>query len=235
VTLIHPNWPAPKNIQAYTSTLCAGNLATHVPRPKAEALENRARFEQDINTPNPIQWLTQTHSTDCIILPQTNNELNADASITSQPNTVAAVLTADCLPLLLCNLQGSEVAAVHAGWRGLLNGIIQNTINTMNTKAQDLLVWLGPAIGPSALRLNADIRADFINANPLYEQGFFQQHDHWHADLYQLARIALNSVGVQAIFGGDYCTFNDTHLFYSYRRCGTLSGRIASVIWIDAP
>jgi polyphenol oxidase len=238
--LLFPNWPAPTNIKAYCTTRIGGcseapfnelNLAHHVGDDAEHVRQNRELLKKELNLKNEPAWLSQVHGIDAINLKHHTQGIKADASFTTEPEQVCIVMTADCLPLLVCNNQGSEVAAVHAGWRGLLAGVIDNTIQQLTSKAEDLLVWLGPAIGPKHFELNEDIHNQFIQRQPQFSQGFFQRDNSIYADIYQLARINLQQLGVTAIYGGDYCSYSQADLFYSYRRNKGNTGRMASLIY----
>ncbi len=145
------------------------------------------------------------------------------------------VLTADCLPLLLCDRAGQVVAAVHAGWRGLLHGVVEHTVQQMGVAPADLLVWLGVAIGPSAFEVGSEVRQLFIDHNSATVAAFTPspRPNHWLADLYALARLRLAHLGITAVFGGGRCTVHDPEQFFSYRRDGAMSGRMAALIWLD--
>ncbi len=241
--MIIPNWPAPQNVRAYTTTREGGvsappyasfNLAMHVDDNPQHVAQNREHFLQKVQLSQQPIWLNQTHSTVAVELtaatPNTTPQ-DADASYTRVARLPCTVLTADCLPLLVCNRQGTEIAAIHAGWRGLKDGVIENTIQQLTSKPADLLVWLGPAIGPTALELSNEIRLDFLHSNTQNSLAFKQVGSGWFADIYTLARISLKKVNVENVYGGDYCTFTDSNRFFSYRRDG-ITGRMASTIWL---
>lgn len=246
--LITPNWPAPDNIHAFSSTRLSGesqgmykglNLALHVGDDPQIVARNRRQLSEAIDLPNEPFWLNQVHKTTALNASIKQNKLedgtapNADASFSLQPNQVCAVMTADCLPVLICNGQGNKVAAVHAGWRGLAEGVIENSVAGLNERPGRLLAWLGPAIGAQAFEVGEEVRGAFVEKNPQAECAFIQNRPgHYLADIYQLARLVLNSVGVKAIYGGDYCTVNDASHFYSFRRDGT-TGRQVSLIWFS--
>lgn len=238
---IAPDWPAPASIRAGTTTRQGGvsqppymglNLAGYVGDQPEAVAENRRRLRQQLALPGEPRWLQQVHGVAVVEAATVVGTPAADASFTRLPNTVCAVMTADCLPLLLCNRQGSVVAATHAGWRGLLDGVIEETVVSMGGAAADLLVWLGPAIGPAAFEVGDEVRDAFIARHADARQAFRPlAAGHWLADIYQLARQRLNKLGVTAVYGGDCCTYNDAERFYSYRRDG-VTGRMASLIWI---
>lgn len=203
-----PEWPAPENIWAVSTT----------------------RSSPDIQNLQPF-WLHQVHGNHVVNLDEDYPFLTGDASHTRIPQRICVIKTADCLPILLCNRQGDEVAAIHAGWRGLMLGVINATISSLTSSPNDLLAWLGPAIGPDHFELNEDIRADFLNVNPDYHNAFHLTADgKWFADLYELARINLHFCGVKQVFGGGLCTYCDPEKFYSYRRDKGITGRMSSLI-----
>lgn len=228
-------WSKPANVKANITSRMHGNLATHAGGDPEAVINNREQLTRSLQLPTQPNWLKQTHSTVAVAIDSCPSSPEADACFTQTANTVCAVLTADCLPLLICNQAGNEVAAIHAGWRGLMNGIIDNTLHALSSKKEELLVWLGPAIGPQALQLNADIRAQFIERLPDFADGFTQYKGAWFADIYQLARINLANHGVYNVTGGTHCTYTEKELFFSYRREGDNAGRMASLIYFTPP
>lgn len=243
VSVISPEWPAPLNIRALTTTRKGGvslppydsfNLADHVGDNPLHVRENRRRLRQELQLSDEPRWLRQVHGT---AVPVADEIIpgccEGDASVTQQPGVVCAVLTADCLPLLLCDLKGTRVAAVHAGWRGLLNGVIESAIAAMGCTGAELLAWLGPAIGPDAFEVGDEVREAFI-AGEAAAAGAFRPspNGRWLADIYQLAKLRLASKGVTAVFGGGLCTLSEPERFYSYRRDG-VTGRMATLIWME--
>jgi len=237
-----PNWPAPSHIKSLQTLRAGGksegkyksfNLATHVNDDIDLVNSNRELLDQFL--PSSPHWLNQTHSVDVIELPSAT--FNADASYTRDKNTVCVVQTADCLPLLVTNKKGTIVAAIHAGWRGLLNGVIENTIHKMNMSPNELLVWLGPAISQKLFEVGADVKNNFCEKDQHAEKAFRAIPDQkWLADIYHLAKMRLKASGVTEIYGGsvtdDYCTFANKLDYFSYRRDGE-TGRMASLIWIE--
>lgn len=239
---IVPDWPAPAGIRAL-STLrpggvsrgpCAGlNLGDHTgDDPRAVAI-NRARLKRAAGLPADPLWLRQVHRVGAVGAADWQPGVEADACHAAQAGAVCAVLTADCLPVLLCAADGSRVAAVHAGWRGLAAGVIEAAIAAAGTRGQDLLAWLGPAIGPDAFEVGNEVRERFIAEDPealaMFRRG---RPDRWLADLDGLARLRLRAAGVSAIYGGGWCTLGDPGRFYSYRRDG-VTGRMATMIWME--
>lgn len=237
---ITPDWPAPANVHALTTTRCGGvsvppydtlNLGDHVGDEAAAVAENRRRLLDALSLPAEPRWLSQVHGTCATDALAVSPGCEADASYTDQSGVVCAVLTADCLPLLLCDREGHHVAAVHAGWRGLLNGVIERTIEVMGATSP-LLVWLGPAIGPKAFEVGDEVRQSFIEVDAGAARAFASSADgRWLADIYALAEMRLKAAGVTAVYGGDHCTYSEPERFYSYRRDGQ-TGRMASLIWI---
>lgn len=241
-------WPAPANVVAFTTTRGGGysappfdsfNLAEHVGDAPRAVAANRASLAREMPTANPVQWLSQEHGT--AVVQAGRGELCpiADACWSTEPGRPCAVLTADCLPVLLCSRTGEVVAAAHAGWRGLLAGVLENTVAAMGVVPGQLLAWLGPAIGPGAFEVGAEVRSAYL-AGAVETAGtdacFVPNRarpGHFFADLYRLARLRLRAAGVAGVFGGDFCTFSDSGRFYSYRRDGE-TGRMASIILLDS-
>ncbi|WP_029133300.1 peptidoglycan editing factor PgeF [Sedimenticola selenatireducens] len=240
--LLIPVWPAPAAVHAVISTRVGGvslppfdslNLADHVGDDPAAVAENRKRLEVVARLPATPIWLNQVHGTRVLDCAGSVTSREADASVTSQPGQVCVVMTADCLPVLFCNRAGSRVAAVHAGWRGLADGVIEAALAGFEGPADQLLAWLGPAIGPDAFEVGPEVRERFLQDDPQAASAFHPgRPGHWLADIYRLARLRLERAGVGFIGGGDYCTVTDIKRFFSYRRDG-VTGRMASLIWIE--
>lgn len=240
------DWPAPLNVKTAISTREGGvslppydglNLGSHVnDRPEAVA-QNRQLFKQQAKMPTEPLWLNQVHGTDCVVLEQTDfsvGPFTADASTTKTKGLVSVVLTADCLPVLFCDASGTQVAAAHAGWRGLVDGVLEQTLAQF-PEPNSVMAWLGPAIGPAAFEVGDEVRLAFIEKDAKADAAFVAVPDKtgkWLADLYQLARLRLNACGVSQVYGGGFCTYTTSQAFYSYRRDGQ-TGRMASCIWID--
>lgn len=239
---LQPNWPAPEHIKACTTLRTGGvsrapyhefNLAQHVGDNEESVRTNRDLLKTTLQLPNEPIWINQTHSTITTQATPEQRDQEADASYTHDSNQTCVVLTADCLPILFCNQKGTYVAAIHAGWRGLLHGIIESTLNASKASANELLAWLGPAISAPNYEVGEEVREQFLNQDTDNEVAFSPSvNGRWLADLYALARIRLNKQGIKAIFGGDFCTFADPNRFYSYRRDGSRTGRMATLIWI---
>lgn len=238
---IKPNWPAPPGVQAFTTTRLKGfsqapydhfNLAHHVGEAEAVVRQNREQLRQELSLPSEPVWLNQTHSAIAISLDDPGDSVTADAAYTRESGKVCAVLTADCLPLLVTHQKGHTAAAIHAGWRGLLAGVIDQTLLALKENPSELLVWLGPAIGPQAFEVGPEVREAYLKRHPDYARAFKPHKDRWLANIYDLAKICLNHLNVHAIYGGTDCTYQNPQ-FYSYRRDQGQTGRMASLIWLS--
>lgn len=237
--LIRPDWPAPDNVRALQTTRAGGislapyasmNLGDHVADDPLHVAANRQRLQPWL--PSEPVWMRQVHGTVVVCADKASCLPEADAAYARQPNTVCTVMTADCLPLLFCDRAGSVVAAAHAGWRGLLAGVIEATISDMAVAPGELMAWLGPAIGPEAFEVGAEVRQMFVDKDAAATQAFAPTvNGKWLADIYQLARGRLRQSGVNAVYGGQYCTYRDDERFFSYRRDG-VTGRMASMVWL---
>ena len=233
-----PDWPAPANIHAATTLRTGGvslgafsslNPAAHVSDDNERVRQNRQIIRAMLNLPAEPIWLEQIHSNRAVKAVKTASLGQADASYTNESGVVCAVMTADCLPLLICSTDGAQIAAIHAGWRGLLAGVITNTVVAM--QQQDFLVWLGPAIGPDCFEVGPEVREDFLEKSASFNDAFKRQgNGKWLADIYQLARIELAALGIVNVYGGTHCTFTEHERFYSYRR-ESQTGRMATLIW----
>jgi polyphenol oxidase len=238
--LLFPEWPAPANVRAIQTLRTGGcspapwdsfNLGDHVGDDPQHVGANRAALRALLPA-EPI-WLKQVHGTAAVDAGFLAKTVEADASFARQPGRVCAVMTADCLPVLFCDHAGSVVAAAHAGWRGLAAGVLEATISRMGVSPAELVVWLGPAIGPQRFEVGDEVRAAFLAHDGIAENAFVPQgRGKWLADIYQLARQRLQVAGVAAISGGDNCTVSDAARFFSYRRDG-ITGRMASLIWLE--
>jgi len=242
---IVPDWPAPANVRA-ASTLRGGgvsvgpysslNLAAHVGDSAAAVSENRRLLRQALRLPTEPFWLDQVHGSTVVEAGASApaSAMRADASIARAPGRVCAVMTADCLPVLLCSRDGDRVAAAHAGWRGLAGGILDSTVASLGLPGEELLAWLGPAIGPAAFEVGDEVRVAFLARDSGHAEGFrTNARGRWMADLYMLARRELAYLGVRAVYGGEgsgWCCFSDESRFFSYRRDGQ-TGRMATLIW----
>ena len=245
IDVILPDWPAPAHVHACTTTRSGGvsrgpyaglNLGLHVGDDPAAVAANRAQLCAALALPSEPFWLTQVHGCDAVSAQAPSAEPpTADAALTCEPGRVCVVLTADCLPLLLCDRAGTVCAAVHAGWRGLQRGVIEATIAALGVPPSSLLAWLGPAIGPACFEVGPEVRAAFVDADPAAAVAFRAgSGDRLLADIYALARLRLAAAGVSAVFGGDLCTVSDPDRFFSYRRDGR-TGRMATLTWLTPP
>ena len=228
-----PEWPAPAKVRAAVTTRYSGNLAMHVQDDPAAVAANRQRLSRELALPQTPVWLEQVHGVNAVNLDNLASFIG-DAAYTQSPQKICAILTADCLPLFLTSRSGDKIAAVHAGWRGLLAGVINAAILALQAPVTDLLVWLGPAIGPDHFIVGSEVREKFISRHPDYAAGFCQaENGRWLADIYRLAKINLShcQAPMQNVYGGGLCTFCDRDRFYSYRRDQGTTGRMASLIW----
>jgi YfiH family protein len=209
--LITPDWPAPENVFAGTTM----------------------RDAADDLLPEGVRFLNQVHGATVVTAEQVRGSqeaLEADAVVGFEPGDTCAVRTADCLPVLFCSADGRNIAAAHAGWRGLAGGVLENTVAAMRCQAGDLITWFGPAISQANFEVGEDVRSAFVTTDPAAE-GLFTANDRgrWQADLYGLARRRLHQCGVESIYGGGWCTFADDQRFYSYRRAAE-TGRMVSFV-----
>lgn len=238
--LIIPGWPAPRGVRALVTTRQGGssggpwsslNLASHVGDDAAAVAENRARLR--VHLPSGPPWLTQVHGVRCVDAATAQVGVEADASFTRARGVVCAVLTADCLPLLLCDENATVVAAVHAGWRGLADGVIEASVATLAVPGEKLLAWLGPAIGPQNFEVGAEVRAAFLARDAAAAAAFTALGEgKWLCDIYHLARQRLAALGIQRVTGAGFCTVRERERFYSFRQ-DNVTGRMASCIWLE--
>ncbi|MGR8980967.1 MAG: peptidoglycan editing factor PgeF [Gammaproteobacteria bacterium] len=238
--ILRPDWPAPAAVHAATTLRTGGvssgafsslNMAMHVGDDPEKVRQNRKIIRQLLKLPSEPVWLEQVHSARVVGAAKNGFMKQADASYTDQKGVVLAVMTADCLPLLACSVDGLKVAAIHAGWRGLLAGIISNTLSVF--EGQETMIWLGPAIGTECFEVGPEVRDAFLKKSEESRHAFKQGKDgKWLADIYQLARNELKALGITRIYGGHFCTVTDHERFYSYRR-DTTTGRMATLIWRD--
>jgi YfiH family protein len=237
-TLLIPDWPAPASVQACVTTRAGGvsvapydslNLGDHVGDAPEAVAANRGRLTEHFGI-QPA-WLSQVHGV-VVAEADPTRILEADGSWTATPGVACTVMTADCLPALFCNRAGTRVAAAHAGWRGLVNGVLEATVEGMAGAPEDILVWLGPAIGPGNFEVGAEVRDAFLSRHAQAAEAFVPgvAPGKYLADIYQLARVRLAAVGVTAVYGGGLCTIDDTR-FFSYRRANP-TGRQAALVWL---
>ena len=252
MSFIRPEWPAPNRVRSLLTTRVGGtsaspfdslNLGDHVGDQPAHVKANRQILLNHL--PSEPVWLKQTHSaqvsTPSSRAQSSSKPFEADAAVTNIPNEVLVIMTADCLPVLFSNADGSVVGAAHAGWRGLSAGVLENTVNEIlklahQSAAADLIAWMGPAIGPESFEVGEDVLQCFQEAGLHDMQKCFlsipTKPGKYLADIYQLARDRLRAVGVSSLYGGEICTLQDREQFFSYRRDG-VTGRFASLVWIS--
>jgi YfiH family protein len=245
-----PDWPAPAQIMSAITLRSSGssrapfdsnNLALHVEDNASDVQKNRDSLVDSLALPAQPLWLNQCHGTDLVYVPQASQAASADGSYSDKVNTVCAILTADCLPVLFCNQSGSQIAAAHAGWRGLCGGILRKTVATFKHSPDQVMAYLGPAIGPQVFEVGAEVLQAFLHSaqNAQHKQAVIEAFkavdgsaDKYLADLYALARAELVASGVIDIYGGNYCSYSDSERFYSYRR-ESKTGRNASLVWLQ--
>lgn len=251
--LIYPDWPAPAWVQACFTTREGGeslgvfaglNLGAHVADDPAVVAANRHLLRESLHLSQEPVWLNQVHGTAVYpvateLAAQPATPPTADAAVTRLTDVALTVMTADCLPVLFCDRAGTVVATAHAGWRGLCDGVLEQTVAAMQVPGQEILAWLGPAIGPRVFEVGAEVRAHFMQQDPAAANAFVPstlsapEDDKWLGDLFLLARQRLARVGVQQVYGAQQCTFSDPQQFYSYRRDGQ-TGRMSGLIWLMA-
>lgn len=239
--MINAQWPAPTHIRAITTTRMGGvseadyaafNLAQHVGDNQEHVATNRQILSDILQLPSEPIWLEQTHSTRCVNVDTPQFDINADAAVTRQQDKVLAIMTADCLPILICDQQGTEIAAIHAGWRGLANGIVDNTVGMLQSNLSDCIAWLGPAICGRCYATGAEVLDHFVSQYSYAGQAFKQVENQWYVDLAQMTTLILNDLGIRAVYPSHSCTFENNSQFYSYRRAAQ-TGRIATLIWFQ--
>lgn len=240
---IYPDWPVPDNVCAVATTRYGGvseggfsslNLGDHAGDDPSAVARNRSILVEHASLPAQPHWLTQVHGPVVVQADASVSGVSADAGWTESPNVVCAVLTADCLPVLLCDRHGKQVAAVHAGWRGLCSGVLDLTIDQFlgaDIPPTEIFAWLGPAIGSGAYDVGSVVKDSFLVREPSCASSFREvQPGRWKFDLYAAARDILASCGVTQVFGGDFCTYTEER-FYSYRH-ESECGRQAALIWL---
>jgi YfiH family protein len=247
---ITPNWPAPPQVKAAATLRTGGvskgpfaslNLGAHVGDDVAAVAENRRLLREALSLPAEPTWLNQVHGihvVDAAVDQTTGDRPNtpptADASFATRAGTVCVVMTADCLPVLFCDRQGTRVAAAHAGWRGLAGGVLGATVRALEVPPSELIAWLGPAIEQDAFEVGDEVREQFLKLGPENEAAFAANaRGRWQADLYRLARNELARLGVTAVHGGGFQCYADSERFFSYRRASR-TGRMATLVWLDA-
>lgn len=241
---IVPDWPVPPTVRALVTTR-NGGFSTGACRSmnlghrSADDPLSVARNEELLRAVCGVEplWLSQTHGTVVVAVDHAQQLAAGDAAVAARPGRAATVRVADCLPVLFCDAQGTRVAAAHAGWRGLCAGVLEATVAAMRTPAREIIAWLGPAIGPGAFEVGAEVRAAFVARDPAAGAAFVAypgRPGKWLADLYALATLRLRHAGVVAVHGGGFCTVIDAERFFSYRRDKT-TGRMAALVWLVAP
>jgi YfiH family protein len=241
--LIYPDWPAPANVGACSTTRSGGvskgawaslNLAQHVGDDPEAVAENRRRLRSELALRAEPNWLEQVHGIQ--VKSAGSGGSCADACTADEPHGICVVMTADCLPVLFCNRDGTRVAAAHAGWRGLQAGVLEQTASRFDGDPDDVIAWLGPAIGPDRFEVGSEVREAFMASHQSARDHFraSSRQGHWLADLYGLARLRLRAMGITRISGGEHCTASDPGRFFSYRRDG-ITGRMASLVWLKTP
>lgn len=245
VSCLIPDWPAPAGVRAVVTTRRGGvsqppyaslNLSVGTADRCEHVVENRRRLRAALALPEEPRWLRQVHGVGVVAAERVSRDITtADAVWTMRPGLVCAIQTADCLPVFLCGRDGRRVALVHAGWRGLVAGVIEAAHTALGVPGERLMAWLGPAIGAQAFEVGAEVRSAFLAVDPGLSAAFrTTPHGRWLADLYCLARHRLRRCGVERVYGGGFCTVADSQRFYSYRRDGR-TGRMASLLWLSLP
>ncbi len=234
---------APAAVRAGTTTRAGGvsrgslasfNLAAHVADDPAAVAANRARLRADLGLPAEPLWLRQVHGATVVVHDGTVTEPEADAAVSFEPGRVLAVLTADCLPVAFASRDGGRLGLAHAGWRGLVAGVLDRVVAALGVPGDELVVWFGPAIGAAAFEVGAEVREAFVAGHPADAAAFSpNERGRWQADLYALARAQLGRLGVTRVAGGGECTFRDARRFYSHRR-DPRGGRMATLLWRPA-
>jgi YfiH family protein len=238
---ITPDWPAPPRVRAVSTLRTGGssrgpfsalNLAAHVGDDPAAVAANRRQLVRALDLPAEPAWLDQVHGCGVVDAALCGGAAEADAAFAAGPNVVCAVLTADCLPVLLCDRSGTRVAVAHAGWRGLAGGVVETAVDALARPGDDLLAWLGPAIGFAAFEVGEEVQAAFVDQDPAAAAAFRPSPaGRWLADIYALARLRLAARGVTRVYGGGLCSYSDSERFFSYRR-EPRTGRMATLIWL---
>lgn len=235
------DWPAPEGVKALVTTRNGGlseagfssfNLGLYSGDDPGIVRANRRLLQQDLGLTQSPLWLQQVHGIQVADVATDSPEVQADASVSREPQRACVVLTADCLPVLFCSLDGTVVAAAHAGWKGLAGGVLEAVVKSMGVPPEAIMVWLGPAISQPNFEVGPEVRARFLSDDPDCFEAFIPgMGNRWFADLYSLARRHLGKLGIHHIYGGELCAYDQSGLFYSYRRDGKASGRMASLIW----
>ncbi|MET0983766.1 MAG: peptidoglycan editing factor PgeF [Steroidobacteraceae bacterium] len=237
-----PHWPAPAGVRAAATLRRGGvsappydslNLALHVGDDPAAVQHNRDRLCATLALPSEPLWLDQVHGTNVVVAERTTGVVQADAAVSFESGRVCVVMTADCLPVLFCSRDGTRIGAAHTGWRGLVGGVLEKTVAALGG-SRDLMAWLGPAIETDAFEVGPEVRDQFLARDPHAAVAFAaNERGRFQADLYELARGALQRLGIDATYGGGWRCYNDRARFFSHRR-GAPTGRMATLIWRTA-
>ena len=209
------------------------NLALHVNDSEVNVLANRSVLKSYYALPSEPVWIYQTHSSICVNASEVNSIVKADASFTSLPGVVCGVLTADCLPVFVSKKDGSMVGIAHAGWRGMISGVVENLIESFDCNGAELVVHLGPAISSNFFEVGEEIKDLYLSKNNNFKRSFSFNNNKYYLDLYKAVKIILEDFKVVSISGGDRCTFLESEHYFSYRRDGDISGRMAHLIWME--
>ena len=209
------------------------NLALHVNDSEVNVLANRSVLKSYYALPSEPVWIYQTHSSICVNASEVNSIVKADASFTSLPGVVCGVLTADCLPVFVSKKDGSMVGIAHAGWRGMISGVVENLIESFDCNGAELVVHLGPAISSNFFEVGEEIKDLYLSKNNNFKRSFSFNNNKYYLDLYEAVKIILEDFKVVSISGGDRCTFLESEHYFSYRRDGDISGRMAHLIWME--
>lgn len=232
------DWPAPDHIGSITTTRIGGaskppfdsnNMGINTGDVKSHVEANHDALKKELNLPSEPIWLHQTHSNECVVVENDSNR-HADAAVTRIKSNVLAIQTADCMPILVCNREGTEIAAIHAGWRGLANGIIESTLKKMKHQPSELIAWVGPSICASCFEVGEDVLQAFARAYPNMRDCFTPANSKWLADLPKLAQMIFAENGLISVYQSHECTKEQSNKYYSYRRDGE-TGRMATLIW----
>jgi YfiH family protein len=236
-----PDWPAPARVRAWVSERAGGtssgsyaalNLGVHVGDSAKRVAENRAHLRAGVPLPSEPVWLEQVHGVTVLDLDR-DAVAAADGAVTSRAGVVCAVLTADCLPVIFASRDGGRVGVAHAGWRGLLNGVLPAAVRALRAPPAAIVAWLGPAIGPASYEVGADVRDAYLARDASASAAFTPNaRGRWQADLYALARASLAGAGVTDVHGGGFCTYREADRFFSHRREAPC-GRFATLVWLE--
>ena len=208
------------------------NLALHVNDNNNRVLENRKMLKLPYDLPSDPTWINQTHSSICVDASSIKTTIEADASYSSKAGVVCAIMTADCLPVFVGKKDGSMVGIAHAGWRGLASGVIENLVSSFNSVGDDLVVHLGPAISKNFFEVGEEVKSLYLSKNEDFQRSFSIKNNKNYLDIYDAARVVLEGFQIKSISGGNRCTYKESSDFFSYRRDGVDSGRMAHLIWM---